>query len=112
MMQTPLNISNDFVGQLQRLDFKMLVDFFITLLRLYRPSSQSTLSNDAWREALQQLSTFAEQELRQLPPEKSVEVDQTWLDYIDNIEQYAIDLGPEDLSINHEYYLYGGPKRQ
>lgn len=112
MMQTPLNISNDFVGQLQRLDFKTLVDFFITLLRLYRPSRQSTLSKDAWREALQQLSTFAEQELRQLPPEKSVEVDQTWLEFVENIDKYAIDAGVDDLSINHDHYLYGAPKRQ
>ncbi len=33
-------------------------------------------------------------------------------EFIDNIDEYAVDTGIDDLSINHEYYLYGGPKRE
>ncbi len=35
-----------------------------------------------------------------------------WIEFLDNIDQYAVDTGIEDFSINHEYYLYGSPKRQ
>lgn len=35
-----------------------------------------------------------------------------FIDFLDNIDKYAVDTGIEDLSINHECYLYGGPKRQ
>jgi hypothetical protein len=35
-----------------------------------------------------------------------------WLNFLDNLEDYAVDTGIEDLSVNHEHYLYGGPKRQ
>ena len=38
-------------------------------------------------------------------------VDKNWLEYLDNIDEYSVDTGVEDFSINHEYYLYGGPKR-
>ena len=38
-------------------------------------------------------------------------VDKDWLDFLNNIDNYAVDTNIEDLSINHEYYLYGGTKR-
>ena len=34
-----------------------------------------------------------------------------WLDFLDDIDSYAVDTGISDFSINHEYYLYGGAKR-
>lgn len=43
--------------------------------------------------------------------EAEPEVDKKWLEFLDNIDQYSVDTGIEDYSINHEYYLYGGPKR-
>ena len=39
------------------------------------------------------------------------EVDKNWLEFLDNIDEFSVDTGIEDYSINHEYYLYGGPKR-
>lgn len=29
-----------------------------------------------------------------------------WLDFLDNIDKYAVDTGIEDLSLNHDHYLY------
>ena len=43
--------------------------------------------------------------------EAESEVDNNWLEFLDNIDEYSVDTGIEDYSINHEYYLYGGPKR-
>lgn len=43
--------------------------------------------------------------------ESELQVDKDWLEFLDNIDEYAVDTGIEDLSINHEFYLYGGPKR-
>jgi len=43
--------------------------------------------------------------------ESESQVDKDWLEFLDNIDKYVVDTGIEDLSINHEYYLYGGPKR-
>ena len=43
--------------------------------------------------------------------ETEPQVDKNWLEFLDNIDQYGVDTGIEDYSINHEYYLYGGPKR-
>ena len=33
-------------------------------------------------------------------------------EFLNDIDKYAVDTGIEDFSINHEHYLYGGPKRQ
>ena len=43
--------------------------------------------------------------------ETEPELDKNWLEFLDNIDEYGVDTGIEDYSINHEYYLYGGPKR-
>lgn len=43
--------------------------------------------------------------------ETEPQVDKNWLEFLDNIDEYGVDTGIEDYSINHEYYLYGGPKR-
>ena len=43
--------------------------------------------------------------------EKDSQVDKDWLEFLNNIDNYAVDTGIEDLSINHEYYLYGEAKR-
>jgi hypothetical protein len=34
-----------------------------------------------------------------------------WIEFLDNIDRYAVDTGIEDFSINYEHYLYGSPKR-
>jgi len=34
-----------------------------------------------------------------------------WMEFLDNIDQYAVDTGKPDFSINHDHYLYGAPKR-
>jgi len=36
--------------------------------------------------------------------------DDPWLYFLDHIDQYAVDTGIEDLSLNHDHYLYGVPK--
>jgi len=38
-------------------------------------------------------------------------VNDPWLTFLDQIDQYAVDTGIEDLSLNHDHYLYGVPKR-
>lgn len=43
--------------------------------------------------------------------ETEPQVDRNWLEFLDNIDDFSVDTGIEDYSINHEYYLYGGPKR-
>jgi hypothetical protein len=43
--------------------------------------------------------------------ETEPQVDNNWLEFLDNVDKYGVDTGIEDYSINHEYYLYGGPKR-
>ncbi|GEM_PF-769983 len=46
------------------------------------------------------------QTLLAIPPSKS-----PWLEFLDNIDRYAIDTGIEDFSIQHDHYLYGLPKK-
>ena len=60
-----------------------------------------------------QLSLVASRWLKKYLEKLELEpqVDKEWLEFLDNIDDYAVDTGIEDLSINHEYYLYGGPKR-
>ena len=66
MTSIPLNVSSDFVKRLRQLDFKTLINFFILLLELYRPSTESTVAKETWRQALQQLLQFVEGELQQV----------------------------------------------
>lgn len=37
--------------------------------------------------------------------------DEAWSEFLDNIDEYAIETGVTDLAKNHDYYLYGVPKR-
>ena len=34
-----------------------------------------------------------------------------WIEFLDQIDQYAVDTGISDLSLQHDHYLYGVPKR-
>ena len=34
-----------------------------------------------------------------------------WLEFLDHIDEHAVDTGKPDFSINHDHYLYGAPKR-
>lgn len=34
-----------------------------------------------------------------------------WLEFLDHIDEYAVDTGKSDFSLNHDHYLYGTPKR-
>lgn len=38
-------------------------------------------------------------------------VDDPWLALLDHLNEHAVDTGIEDLSLNHDHYLYGVPKR-
>ena len=38
-------------------------------------------------------------------------INDPWLDFLDHIDEHAVDTGIEDLSLNHDHYLYGVPKR-
>ena len=33
-----------------------------------------------------------------------------WVEFLENIDQYAVETGIEDLAENHDHYLYGTPK--
>ena len=55
------------------------------------------------------VSRWLKRYLEKLEPESKV--DKEWLEFLYNIDEYAVDTGNEDLSINHEYYLYGEAKR-
>lgn len=34
-----------------------------------------------------------------------------WVEFLDQIDEYAVDTGIPDLSYQHDHYLYGVPKR-
>lgn len=55
------------------------------------------------------MARWLQDALRALPAPES---DNSWLSFLDHIQEYAVDTGVEDLSLNHEHYLYGGPKRE
>jgi hypothetical protein len=38
--------------------------------------------------------------------------DEPWSEFLDNIDQYAVETGIKDLAANHDHYLYGTPKRK
>lgn len=61
----------------------------------------------------QSLSILLKQNLQELEsssktPKSKVD---SWLDFLDNIDKFAVDTGIEDLSINHDHYLYRVPKQ-
>ena len=37
--------------------------------------------------------------------------DAGWEDFLENIDEYAVETGISDLAENHDHYLYGTPKR-
>lgn len=39
------------------------------------------------------------------------EGDAGWGDFLENIDEYAVETGISDLAENHDHYLYGTPKR-
>ena len=64
-------------------------------------------------EGLKALMRYLEQCVSQyLNSSKIRNQEEPWIEFLDNIDQYAVDTGIEDFSINHEYYLYGSTKRQ
>ena len=34
-----------------------------------------------------------------------------WMEFLENIDQYAVETGITDLAENHDHYLYGLPKK-
>lgn len=38
--------------------------------------------------------------------------DESWSEFLENIDQYAVETGIKDLASNHDHYLYGTPKRK
>ncbi len=40
---------------------------------------------------------------------KQIEND-PWIEFLENIDQYAVKTGIEDFAKNHDHYLYGVPK--
>lgn len=67
------------------------------------------VSEEARAQLRKNLTSWLKHYLGVLEPE--LQVDKNWLEFLDNIDEYSVDTGIEDYSINHEYYLYGGPKR-
>ena len=67
------------------------------------------VSDEVRTQLKKNLASWLKHYLRVLEPEP--QVDKNWLEFLDNIDEYGVDTGIEDYSINHEYYLYGGPKR-
>jgi len=52
--------------------------------------------------------------LKKSEPEKKAKTekdDETWRDFLENIDKYAVETGIKDLAENHDHYLYGTPKR-
>lgn len=63
-------------------------------------------------EGLTDLTQYLEQCVSQYLTNLEIEIqDDPWIEFLDNIDQYAVDAGIEDFSINHEHYLYGSPKK-
>lgn len=73
------------------------------LVHTYQQASQ-----DVQTRLRQEITRWLQKTLRALPPAKQQD---PWIDFLTHIQEYAVDTGIEDLSLNHEHYLYGGPKR-
>ncbi len=41
---------------------------------------------------------------------KEPKINDPWIEFLENIDQYAVETGIEDLAKNHDHYLYGIPK--
>ncbi|MCU0645063.1 MAG: hypothetical protein MUC94_12475 [bacterium] len=67
------------------------------------------VSEDVKRQLSRNLTSWLKDYLGVIETES--EVDKNWLEFLDNIDEFSVDTGIEDYSINHEHYLYGGPKR-
>jgi hypothetical protein len=67
------------------------------------------VSNEVNPQLMKRVKRWLEQQIQGV---QESEPSDPWLEFLDNIDHYAVDTGITDFSINHEYYLYGGPKRQ
>ena len=67
------------------------------------------VSPDTQAQLKQDMALWLKQRLQSMEHEPPV--DDAWLEFLDNLDKHAVDLGCDDFSINHEHYLYGGPKR-
>ena len=89
---------------METMQIQLEVEMEGKLAEAYRqvsPDTQAQLKQDMALWLKQRL-----QSMEQKPP-----VDDAWLEFLDNLDKHAVDLGIDDFSINHEHYLYGGPKR-
>jgi hypothetical protein len=93
---------------MNRLHIELDIELEEELANIYQKASEDikgqikkNLDNLAKKQLLKLLKAVSEPKL-----------ENPWLDFLDNLEDYAVDTGIEDLSVNHEHYLYGGPKRK
>lgn len=66
------------------------------------------ISNEVKPQLRKRVKRWLEQQMQGIPENAQPD---PWLEFLDNLDDYAVDTGIADFSINHEYYLYGGPKR-
>lgn len=50
------------------------------------------------------------QEVEAFFKEKNASTD-PWIEFIEHIDEHAVDTGIKDLAVNHDHYLYGVPKQ-
>jgi hypothetical protein len=59
-----------------------------------------------------QLRQYLHSWLKQhLSKEMESEKKDPWVEFLDKIDEYAVDTGIPDLSYQHDHYLYGVPKK-
>jgi hypothetical protein len=82
---------------------KIQIELEDEIARTYQKAPQSVQA-----ELREGVAQWLQQTLHRLHSEAATD---PWMDFLSHIQEYAVDTGIEDLSLNHEHYLYGGPKR-
>lgn len=64
------------------------------------------------RQKIKEIEASLKEEVKSIETAKSKEKKETdpWLEFLDNVDQYAVETGIEDFAENHDHYLYGTPK--
>jgi len=67
------------------------------------------LSPEKLQQKIKEIEANLQKEADSIQEEEKMEED-PWIEFLGNIDQYAVETGIEDLAENHDHYLYGTPK--
>lgn len=61
------------------------------------------------QQKIKEIEANLKKEVEAIQEKEKIEAD-PWMEFLDNIDQYAVETGIKDLAENHDHYLYGTPK--